>query len=719
MIPTAAPRTLACAALFALVAACSTFTVTAFAQGKSAANETDAVNPYSPRYAHPHRHGAVPTIEQHEKMKEWAATHRPRHRGADVGKASTTVTGSGDHTLSRGAGADGIGVVSGKPKVYLVFWGSQWGRLTNGSGYISFNGDGSGYMTFSGDQYGAAPYMQKWIAGLGTNNERWSAVLTQYCDGPSVTSDATSCGLRGNHIPYPVDGGVLAGVYYDSSTPAPPAATESQIAETAIRAARSFGNTTAASNRNAQYIIMSPSGTSPDGFGPKGGFCAWHSARQSDYGWIAYTNMPYISDVGALCATPGADLTGYSLVGGHEYAETLTDMIPGTGWLNRTGSSSNGEENADECAWISQATVNFATGSFPMTGSWSNDTNRCETSHAIVTGPGGTPTASFEATVSGRAVQFSDTSTNPGSVISWHTWSFGDGTVAGTANPKHTYAAAGTYTVTETVQDLARSKQSTATRNVTVSDNVGPPTANFTYTVSGLTVSFTDTSTDAGGTLVKHVWDLGERVATSNGISVPQFSNEVNPRHTYATPGTYTVTQTVVNQVGASSARSMSVNVAASIVGNPGFEAASGASPWTMSAGTLCTNATCPEAGARSGTGFAWLNGYGNSHQDLVRQTIAIPSGKSSATLEFYVHIDSLEGRTTAYDLLNIWVLNGAGVSTRLATYSNKDAGPGWAVKRLNMSAFIGQTVTLQFFGTEDGSLSTSFMIDDVAVTTQ
>src|SRR6266568_8496926 len=38
-----------------------------------------------------------------------------------------------------------------------------------------------------------------------------------------------------------------------------------------------FGNTTSASNRDAQYAIISPTGTHPDGFNtPSGQFCAWH-----------------------------------------------------------------------------------------------------------------------------------------------------------------------------------------------------------------------------------------------------------------------------------------------------------------------------------------------------------------------------------------------------------------------------------------------------------
>src|SRR2546429_213556 len=94
---------------------------------------------------------------------------------------------TGPETLSFGGGVDSIGVTSGAPKVYLVFWGTQWG--TEGT-------NSNGYATFTGDPRNAAPYIQAWIKGLGTNSELWSGVMTQYCDGSQVAVGATSCPSR-------------------------------------------------------------------------------------------------------------------------------------------------------------------------------------------------------------------------------------------------------------------------------------------------------------------------------------------------------------------------------------------------------------------------------------------------------------------------------------------------------------------------------------------
>jgi PKD repeat protein len=696
---------------------------------KDAGNATDTLNPHSPRYGHPYRHGVQPTREAHEKMKAWEAAHpgvvRPadaEHKERGSGGATQPAVGAatGPETLSFGGGVDSIGVTSGSPKVYLVFWGTQWG--TEGT-------NSSGYATFTGDPSNAAPYVQAWIKGLGTNGELWSGVMTQYCDGPQVAVGATSCPSGAPHVGYP--NGALAGIWYDNSAAAPSQASGNQLAAEAVRAAGHFGNTTQASNRYAQYVVLSPTGTHPDGFNtPSGGFCAWHDyngdttltggAASSPYGDIAFTNMPYVADLGASC---GADfvsnsLDGFSIVGGHEYAETLTDQNPAGGWVNNTGSSFTGQENGDECAWISSgqgaaALVTFSTGSFAMQSTWSNDTNRCDISHPIVSGSGGTPTANFTYSVSGLTVAFTDTSTDAGGTIGSHAWTFGDGGTSTAANPSHTYTAGGTYSVTETVKDSGSGASSSKTSSVTVSASGGTPVANFTYTVSGLTVNFSDTSTDSGGSIGRHSWNFGDG-STSTAAS---------PSHTYASAGTYSVSETVTDSVSnQSSTKTVSITVTAStssqLIVNGGFE--SGSTPWRLTAGVLCSTSTCGGESPHSGSWFAWLDGYGFTHTDTATQTVSIPAGRTSATLAFYLHIDTQEVGTTPYDILKVQVLNSSGsVLATLATYSNVNAASGYALHSLNMNTWIGQTVQIRFIGTEDASLATSFVIDDVTLTVQ
>ncbi|MFE9425739.1 hypothetical protein ACFYNO_22540 [Kitasatospora sp. NPDC006697] len=321
--------------------------------------------------SHPYRHGMV-------QAKGVSPAARPRPSS----------------NLKFGGGVDGIGVTTGPQKVYLVFLGSQWG--TQGT-------DANGYTTLSGDPSGIAVRAQQLFKGLGTNGEAWSGVMTQYCEG--ISAGSTSCGTGGTHVGYPT-GGALAGVWVDTSAASPSQATGNQLAQEAVKAAGHFGNTTAAANRDAQYVILSPTGTHPDGFNTSTGqFCAWHDwngdttlsggAASSPYGDVAFTNDPYVTDMGASCGanyvnagTAGA-LDGVTMVYGHEYAETVTDQNPAGGWTDSTGA-----ENADKCAWKGTGgvggaqNVTLATGSFAMQGTWSNDYNGgaggCEISHPIV-----------------------------------------------------------------------------------------------------------------------------------------------------------------------------------------------------------------------------------------------------------------------------------------------------------------------------------------------
>src|SRR4051812_36631365 len=131
---------------------------------------------------HAHLHGVVPMVHK-------------AHPNATIGSK----------TLQYGGGVDGIGVTTGHEKVYVVFWGTQWGTSST---------DANGNLKFSSDTAGGAGRVQQMIKGLGTGGEQWSGVMTQYCEG--VAYGATSCPASAPHVPYPTGGGVLAGVWYDN-----------------------------------------------------------------------------------------------------------------------------------------------------------------------------------------------------------------------------------------------------------------------------------------------------------------------------------------------------------------------------------------------------------------------------------------------------------------------------------------------------------------------
>ena len=84
------------------------------------------------------------------------------------------------------------------------------------------------------------------------------------------------------------------------------------------------------------------------------------------------------------------------------------------------------------------------------------------------------------------------------------------------------------------------------------------PVANFSSSVAGSTVAFSDASTDSDGTIVARQWIFGDGAT----------STATNPSHSYAANGTYTVTLTVTDDDGATASRSNVVTVGANLALN-------------------------------------------------------------------------------------------------------------------------------------------------------
>ena len=154
------------------------------------------------------------------------------------------------------------------------------------------------------------------------------------------------------------------------------------------------------------------------------------------------------------------------------------------------------------------------------------------------------------------------------------------------------------------------------------------------------------------------------------------------------------------------------------LLGNPGFE--SGATIWSASSGVIGQYASHGEP-THGGSWNAWLDGYGSANTDTLAQTVAIPSTITSATLTFYLHIDTAETTTTASnDKLTVQIRSSSGaVLATLATYSNLNKNTGYAQQTFNLTAYKGQTIQVYLTGVENGSKATSFVVDDFALNTQ
>ncbi|MFF4384934.1 M4 family metallopeptidase [Kitasatospora sp. NPDC001547] len=139
---------------------------------------------------------------------------------------------------------------------------------------------------------------------------------------------------------------------------------------------------------------------------------------------------------------------------------------------------------------------------------------------------------------------------------------------------------------------------------------------------------------------------------------------------------------------------------------NGGFE--QGTADWSQSADDI-TNSTVQSA--HGGSWYAAMMGYGSpATESLSQSNIAVPSS-GSPKLTFWLKVSTQESGYAVYDTLKVNV-NG----TTLATYSNADASAGYVQKSVDLSAYRGQSVKLEFAGAEDQYLTTIFLVDDVAI---
>ncbi|MDD1670980.1 MAG: PKD domain-containing protein [Methanomicrobiales archaeon] len=123
-------------------------------------------------------------------------------------------------------------------------------------------------------------------------------------------------------------------------------------------------------------------------------------------------------------------------------------------------------------------------------------------------------------------------------------WDFGDGSTSAERFAVHTYENPGRYTVKLTVTNSGGTDTMTRVNYIRVNAE-RPPDAQFTASpragTAPLEVSFRDLSK---GSVDSRLWDFGDG----------STSIEEDPVHIYATPGTYSVSLTVVNDAGSDTA---------------------------------------------------------------------------------------------------------------------------------------------------------------------
>ncbi|MBK8287045.1 MAG: proprotein convertase P-domain-containing protein [Ahniella sp.] len=127
------------------------------------------------------------------------------------------------------------------------------------------------------------------------------------------------------------------------------------------------------------------------------------------------------------------------------------------------------------------------------------------------------------------------------------------------------------------------------------------PTANYTFTTSGLTATFTDSSSDSDGTIASRSWNFGDGTT----------STATSPSKTYTTGGTYNVALTVTDNGGLTNTRTQSVTVTAS--GGGGTTLTNGVAATNLGAATGASlNYTMVVPAGASNLRFATTGGTGD-----------------------------------------------------------------------------------------------------------
>jgi hypothetical protein len=265
--------------------------------------------------------------------------------GAGAALAPQQSTGN---LYSRGGG------VLTHPTAYIVFWGSEWVSGFSSGGYTSAQ---------------AQTYTIDFFRGLGGSS--WLHSTSQYCQG--VPSGTTTCPATSQAITNA--SGQLRATWVDGSR-LPSIIDKNAVAAEATRAAQHFGY-----DPNGTYLVYTPSGHSMLGFGLL--WCGWHESTPTSSGRVAYAYVPFQPDAGSFCGTNFVNKTnneygngyfdGLSMISGHEYAETQTDPVPGSGWLDSAGA-----ENADKCIWDGASTnVTLGSHDYAVQPLWSNASGGC------------------------------------------------------------------------------------------------------------------------------------------------------------------------------------------------------------------------------------------------------------------------------------------------------------------------------------------------------
>lgn len=163
---------------------------------------------------------------------------------------------------------------------------------------------------------------------------------------------------------------------------------------------------------------------------------------------------------------------------------------------------------------------------------------------------------------------------------------------------------------------------------------------------------------------------------------------------------------------------------------NNGFE--EGATAWSayyLSGSDPLSAGIVDLGNAHTGNWYAYVGDYNTSHFNalgVVRQIVTIPAQATTISLNFYLNVTSQETTTVnQYDTMGAYLRTypSDNVAITFHQWSNLDKDPNGIKTNYTqysyvsgVSSYAGQQMDFQFYGQTDGSLSTTFRIDDVSL---